>query len=227
MARISRFFRNTQGQPTIEAFQWMGPASNVSVGVSATPVPATNTSGRKALIIQNLHASQNVYLGGAVVEVIGKELTSEPISGHSVIAGEWHKSVAGTNEWFFAKHDKTTTGMTQPAALYYATPSAASGIETAATQGTVGTLAAQHNFGWGNTDTLGFNTLYMRSDGGTQDSNPKVMYRALISYSSLPVSGTGYKLGPMDAITMTLDGSCRVWAIADGTTTTTTVVELG
>ncbi len=226
MARISSFTRNTQGQPIIEVFQWIGPASNVSVGTSATPVPATNTTGRKAIIVQNLHASQNVYLGGAVVEEIGAKLRDEPISGATLIVGKWTKSGTG-NEWYFTKTDGTTSGMTQPAALYYSLVSAAPGVEVAATSGTVGTLGGANYFGWGDNDTLGFSTLYMRTGGSTTAYIPDAVYRGIIGYSSLPASGTGYKLGPNDGISLTLDSSCRLWAIADGATTTTTCFEIG
>lgn len=226
MARLSDFSRNTQGSPTLEVFQWVGPASNVSVGTSATPVPATNTSRRKALIVQNLHATQNVYLGGAVVEELGAKLRDEPISGATLIVGMWHKSATG-NEWYFAKADKTTSGLTQPTALYYSLVAAAPGVELAMTSGTAGALAADLYFGWGNVDTLGFNTLYVRTGGSTAAYNPGVVYRGVIGYSSLPANGTGYKLGPNDGLALTLDGSCRLWAIADGATTTTTCIEVG
>lgn len=226
MARISSFFRNTQGEPIIEVFQWVGPASNVSVGTSATPVPAVNTSRRKAVIFQNLHASQNVYLGGAVVEVIGGKDLGEPISGATPITGMWHKSTAG-NEWFFALPDKTTSGITQPAQLYYALKTSNPGVESGATSGTVGSLGGANYFGWGDGDTLGYSTLYVRTGGATLAYNPSEIYRIVLGYSSLPASGTGYKLGPNDAISMTLDGSCRVWAIADGATTALTCLELG
>jgi hypothetical protein len=227
MPRISQFFRNTQGQPTIEVFQWLGPASNVSVGTSAVAVPTTNTSRRKAVIFQNLHASQNVYIGGAVVEAIGKELQSEPISGHTVVTGQWHLSAAGTNEWYFAKADKTTSGMTQPTALYYALTSASPGVETLGTSGTVSALAAQHRWGWGDGDTLGYSTLYIRTDGSAIANDPGYEYRVILGYSSLPASGTGMLLGPGDLISITLDSSCRAWAIGSGAATTLTCVEVG
>lgn len=226
MARLSDFSRNTQGSPTLEVFQWVGPASNVSVGTSATPVPAANTSRRKALIVQNLHATQNVYLGGAVVEELGAKLRDEPISGATLIVGIWHKSATG-NEWYFAKADKTTSGLTQPTALYYALVSAAPGVEVAATSGTVGTLGGENYYGWGDGDTLGYSTLYMRTGGATSAYSPSAVYRGVIGYSSLPANGTGFKLGPMDGISITLDGSCRLWAIADGSTTTLTCLEIG
>jgi hypothetical protein len=182
------------------------------------------------VIIQNLHATQNVYLGGAVVEEIGKKVKgTEAISGpaSTVVTGCWHKSGTG-NEWYFAKSDKTTSGMTQPAQLWYSLFAAAEGAETnAGSAETVGVLSAQHKWGWGDGDTLGFNTLYIRTDGSAVGNNPSEEYRVILGYSSLPANGTGYKLGPMDAIAMTVDSSCRVWAIADGATTTTTCVEVG
>jgi len=216
MARLSKFSADTMGTPTLEVFQSLK-SSITSVGTSATAIPATNLTGRKAIIVQNISSTASVYVGGAVVEQIGGKARTEPICG-TIIGGMWWKSQTG-NEWYFATTGKATTGMTQPTKLYYAAISAAPGTETAATSGTVGSLGGANYFGWGDGDSLGFSTLYMRTGGATSAYNPSEVYRVILGYSSLPdnSSSYGYKLGPMDSVGFTLDGSCRVFAAASAT----------
>lgn len=225
MARLSSYDIGRQGTATIELFQYCK-NTLTSVGTTATPIPATSLSGRKGIIVQNLHASQIAYIGGGVVEQIGGKARTEPIYG-TIIAGKWFKSGTG-NEWFFATEAEATTGMTQPTALYYALVASAPGVESAATSGTVGTLGGANYFGWGDGDTLGFNTLYMRTGGSTAAYNPALVYRVILGYSGLPdnSSAYGYRLGPYDGIGLTLDGSCRLFAAASGAATSVVTLEL-
>jgi len=226
MARLSKFSPDTMGSPTLELFQNLK-SSVTSAGTSATAVPATNMTGRKAIIIQNIDSAKTVYVGGAVVEQIGSKARTEPIVG-TVVNGQWHKSVTG-NEWYFATSAKATTGMTQPTKVYYSLTTANPGLETdAGAAETVGSLSAEHKWGWGDGDSLGFSTLYIRTSGATAATAPGERYRVIFGYSSLPdnSSSYGYKLGPSDSVGFTLDGSCRVFAAASSAGANVVTLEL-
>lgn len=200
-----------------------------SVGTSATAIPATNLSRRRGLIVQNLHASQDLYVGGNTIPelVVGnvhrmKEKGREVTLINNV---EWKLSAGGTNEWYAVARGDTTPGFTQPVLFYYST--VGGGAETSGTIGTVGAIAAQHGLGWGDGDTLGFNTIYVRTDGATPANSPALKYDYILSYVLLPDSSTNYgvKLGPLDGVTLNMDGSVRVLAIGSGAATTALTME--
>jgi len=224
MSRVAAKLSCREAMPVLEVYRGIK-HTTTTVGTSAIALPATNLTNRKALFIQNLHASQNVFLGGAIPELIGAKVKDNPVEGATIKPGRWFQSAAGTNEWFFATSAKADPGLTQPTALYTA---ANAGAETLRTAGTVSSLAAQHGWGWGDGDTLGFSTLYIRTDGTTQETSPGSEYEAVISYFGMPDSSSTYgiRLGPYDGIVLSLDGSCRIFAIASGITTPVLTLEM-
>jgi hypothetical protein len=225
MARISANLTSKLASPTLEVFRG-GKHSTTTVGTTATAVPATNLSNRKAASLQNLHASNLVYVAVESPEIIliPKGLPEFKPEGE-VISGTWHLSANGTNEWFFASSAKATTGMTQPVILYSAT---SGGSETVRTNGTVSSLVAEHGWGWGDGDTLGFSTLYIRTAGSTELYRPERVYQSILGYSNMPDTSSTYGiyLGPKDSVTFTVDGSARIFAIASGASTPVSVQEL-
>lgn len=73
------------------------------------------------------------------------------LSGHT---GRWTASGSGTNEYYYAFDIPEPTNV-----LYNG---------SSATGGTIGSLA-DHQWGWGDNDSLGYNTLYVRDDSGDPD----------------------------------------------------------
>jgi hypothetical protein len=224
MARISAVLSGRAATPTLEVFRGLK-HSVTSVGISASAVPATNLSNRKALLVQNMHATASVYLGGNVPEVLGVKPKADFPEGATLKSGVWFPSAGGTNEWFFATSARGTAGLTQPACLYYAT---VGGAETLATAGTVGSIAAQHGWAWGDGDTLGFNTVYIRSNGTAAANSPLSLYESIVTYFGMPDTSSTYGvfLGPYDAVSLTLCGSARLFAISDTASTPVVTLEL-
>ena len=210
--------------PTIEIFRGVK-HNTTTVGTSATAIPATNLSGRKAIGIQNLHDTNLVYIGGAVPEIIIiPKMAVESKPEGEVKSGVWFKSATG-NEWYYASSSGATTGMTQPKSLYSAVIGSAEAVRT---EGTVGSLAGEHGWGWGDGDTLGFSTLYVRTGGATYAHKPDAVYSSMISYFAMPDSSStyGWCLGDHDGITLNLDGSVRLFAISSGAGSPVVTLEL-
>jgi len=207
--------------PTYE--QFIGAKhSNTIVGTSVTQVPAANLSNRKAILIQNKHAGNVVYLGGGIPYVfIGKHQDAAN-DEHDKRIYQWFHSASGTHEWFLADSAKTApSGLSQVTYLYYAT---IGGSETLATAGTVGSLAAEHRWGWGTTAEVSGNTIFIRTNGASPANSPKFRYETILGYYfSLTADDTsltgGIELAAGNAISATLDGSVRIFAIASGATT--------
>jgi hypothetical protein len=243
MARLSG---RREEVPIIEQFRRIKHAT-YSIGTSAVALPTTNMSFRKGLFVQNNHASNGLYLGGADPEfILGNPLAfnrlkasglAEPIKGNATADNanyvfydvKWKLSGAGTNEWYaVASTGSGTPSITQPTILYYAT--ASGGTETLGTSGTPGSLAAQHNWGWGDADTLGFNTLYIRTDGTAAANSPTLKYDYLMLYNFTLTADTastgGLQVDAGSTMWLTLDGTCRLFAIANGASTPVTVMEV-
>jgi hypothetical protein len=223
----------TTATPVLEHYKMILSSSTVTVSNTAmTALPASNAAYRKAIIIQN-KSSNNLYFGsGEPYVFIGKrQYTLSPVNNKLHL--KWYLSGNGTNEWYVATDDKDGThsdpGLTQVRALDYAT---IGGVETAGTNGTVSSLAAEHGWGWGDGDTLGYNTLYIRTNGSSEANNPSKRYEAIIGYycnitASDSAATGGIKLGPNDFFGMSLDSNCRVFGIGSAANTYTAVMELG
>lgn len=221
MARKAAKLSNELAVPTLELFRGLHHAIT-SVGTTAIPVPATNLSYRKAIIIQNLDSAKTVYIGGAIPDIF-----EAPVGFGSMIEGtrhqlKWRLSGSGSNEYYAVSLSGGDPSLTEPVRIYAVT--AAGGSESLMTNATAGSLS-DHEWDWGNTDTLGFNTVYFADSTG----NPAdLSYITLIGYSRVPDTSTnyGYKLGPNDGISMTLDGSVRVFAIASSASANVATLEL-
>lgn len=208
--------------PTIELFK--GAKHNCTVvGTSAIPVPATNLTHRKGVIFQNKHATNVVYIGTGIpylIESLSRAGEVFTDNGHDKRNLVWRLSTSGTNEWYLTD-DESDPSLTEITYVYYKTPG---GADTLATAGTVGSLGAQHNWDWGNNDTLGYNTLYIRSDGSALANDPARIYELLLGYYFVLTADDtaatgGIELGPRDTLEFTADGTVNMFCIASGATT--------
>ena len=243
MARIGGFGITTStSTPIIERFTNIQ-HTTVIVGTSPMAIPAINMSYRQGMFVQNNHASNGLYVGGCVPAFICGTTRnvfnrikasglSEPIRDiYTFYNVKWVLStnVGATNEWYaVASTGSGTPSITQPTIIYYAT--VGGGAETLGTSGTVGTLGAQHTWGWGDGDTLGYSTLYVRTAGATDAYNPALVYDFLMLYPlSLTADTTavtgGLKIAAGSNQWLTLDGTCRLFGIASGASTPVAVFE--
>lgn len=218
----------TEAIPTLEEFRHYR-TTVVAVGTTAVALPTTNLSARKAIFIQNIHASQTLYVGGSSIpDVIEAPHTYVISAGLDKIATKynltWFPSGSGTSEYYAATAAGGDPSLTEPLRMYGITSGSGSTTESLLTNGTVGSLS-NLNWDWGNNDTLGFNTIYFRHDSGKPDALRN--YLVLLSYTSMPDTSSNYgvKLTAGNAYAMTLGGSARVWGIASGAGTTTIVQE--
>jgi hypothetical protein len=227
MARLGSILSRAEAIPTLEVYKEIY-HSTTSVGTSATALPATNLSYRKAILVQNLHASNIVYLGGNRPDIIkssGASYLKETgmyWRRSDIKSLNWLKSAGGTNEYYAVLASTGgDPGLTEPLRMYGIT--SAGGSETLLTNGTVGSLA-NLNWDWGDGDTLGYNTIYFRHNSG----NPvDLSYLLLLSYTLMPDTSStyGHRLGPYDAVALDIDGSVRLFAIASGASTPVSCVE--
>lgn len=241
MARMAAMTdRTSAAVPIIEHFRRIK-HTTVSVGTSATAIPATNMSYRRGLFVQNNHASNGLYVGGCdpqfimgtregVFGRIKESGLAEPIRGlYTFYDVKWKLSTGGTNEWYaVASTGSGTPSITEPTVLYYM--SAAGSAETLATNGTVGSLTANY-WDFGDGDTLGYNTLYIRTGGSTAAYSPALVYDYLMFYPlSLTADTTtttgGLQVDAGATMWLTLDGTCRLFGIASGASTPVAVMEV-
>jgi len=221
MARKAAKLSKELAVPTLELFKGLY-HSITSVGTTAIPVPATNLSYRKAVVVQNLDSAKTVYIGGSIPDIF-----EAPIGFVSMIEGtrhqlKWRLSGSGSNEYYAVSSSGGDPSLTEPIRIYAVT--AAGGSESLMTNAAAGSLS-DHEWDWGNTDTLGFNTVYFADSTGSPED---LAYVTLIGYSRVPDSSTnyGHRLGPSDAISLTLDGSVRVFAIASAASANVSTLEL-
>ena len=217
MARKAAKLSKELAVPTLELFRGLHHAIT-SVGTTAIPVPATNLSYRKAIIIQNLDSAKTVYIGGSIPDIF-----EAPVGFGSMIEGtrhqiKWHESGTKAGE-YYATYDASRV---EPVQLWGVT--SAGGTEGKLDSGTVGSLG-DHEWVWDNNDSLSGDTLYFADSTGSPGD---LAYVTLIGYSRVPDTSTnyGHKLGPSDAISLTLDGSVRVFAIASSASANVSTVEL-
>ena len=202
--------------------------SVTSVGTTAVALPDTNLSYRKEVQIQNLHASNIVYITPTVPEFLVrndhkhyKEAGYDDIAGATNYALRWQASGSGTTEYYATSTTVGDPSMSTPLRVYGIT--SAGGSEAALTNGTVGSL---NNLEWdfGDNDSLGYNTLYIRLDAGHPE---KEEYLFLMSYTRLPDSSTNYgiRVSPYDVVSLTMSSVCRIFAIASAASTNVATVE--
>lgn len=206
--------------------------TTVSVGTTAVALPTTNLSYRKGLFIQNIHASQILYIGGSTIpDIIEaphlylKQTGTTTIHDNVWTQGDrkldWKLSGSGTAEYYATLLSSGgDPGLTQPQLMYGVT--SAGGAESLLTNGSIGTLN-DHEWVWGNNDTLGYNTIYFRDDSGNPNDNRSFL--VLLSYTSMPSTTTAVKITAGNGYSMDLGGNARAWGIANLTGTTTVVKE--
>ena len=217
--------RDTVGIPTLELFKGIQHRT-VSVGTSVTALPPMNY--RKGLYIQNKSSTASVYLGGGLPEIyIGRP--SEMFGKKHENALQWKLSGGGTNEWYCVTKADGDPGLTETTYLYY---TVVSGTEGLGTMGTVASLAGEGQWDWGDGDTLGFNTLYVRTNGTGVANAPNIRFESLYGYTftlGATVDATttgGFLLGPRDTMSFTADGTVRIFAIASAATTGVCMLEV-
>ena len=224
MARGASKLRNSDATPTLEHF---AAVKHNCVEVSTTAIELSRTDGSKGLYIQNGHASQALYIGGGKPQIIQGYRKDMILDFER--NGFWHLSGFGVNEWYYALIGNADPGLTEATYLYYKTRT---GDETLGTKADVSSLGAQHEWGWGNADTLGFNTIYIRTDGSGPNNTPKTHYEYILAYTfTLTADDTaatgGWELkNEGDFISITVDGSGKIFAIASGQATPAKILEV-
>ena len=197
-----------------------------AMGSAALAVPATNLSERTGITFNNIDGTNSIYLWWSLPEYI--RCSEIYVKDMGTLEGanytnKWKKSATG-NEWYAVSSTGSgTPAITQPVVIYYAT--LGGGAETLAVSGTVGTLSAEHKWGWGDGDTLGYSTVYVRTDGAAAANRPEVKYDYLLSYTAVPTTSTGYQLLKGTSYYKELDGAVRTFGIAAAGTPSVTTVE--
>lgn len=238
MARIGAYkTASTHAVPIIESFTRAN-HDTVSVGTSVVAVPTTNMSYRRGLFVQNNHASNGLYVGSCDPEfILGSNYHRGTLKASGLLDTsvytfydvKWVLSAGGTNEWYaVASTGSGTPSITEPTILYYST--SGGGTETLATNGTVGILSA-NNWGYGDGDTLGYDTLYIRTGGNTAAYNPALIYDFLMMYplslTADTTTGTGgLQIDAGSTMFLTLDGAVRLFGVASGASTPVGVMEV-
>jgi len=203
---------------------------NTIVGTSVLQVPATNLSYRKGIILQNKHASNIVYVGGGIPYLVEGSGAADGVytdPDHDKRNLAWFKAATG-NEWYLATTAGGDPSLSTVTYLYYRT---VGGTDTLATSGTVGSLAAANNWGFGGTAEFGFNTLVMRTAGATAAYNPEKIYEQILAYyftltaDDTSITG-GIELGPRDSVHLTVDGTVKMFCIASAATTAVGSIEV-
>ena len=189
-----------------------------TVATSVEELPNSGPlAGRKAILIQNQHGSNSVYISA-----------TKPVSLKATGTYEWILSGSGTNEWYVRlKAGGGDPGLTETKDLYTAT----SGIfqndelsgatETAASNGTVGSLTLGQ-WDWGDNDSLGYSTVYVRTDGTV----PHTYFKVIYSYYRRPALAgalVGFRLSGGESVLLHLSGNTRIFAIASASALVSTL----
>jgi len=201
------------------------------LGTTAKALPTTNLSGRKGIIIQNLHATQHVYLGTCIPDILTGQLTHpiwwdiQTMDGTRKVL-KWTASGSGTNEYYATTIGGGDPGLTEPLVIYGQLSDASPGSETLLTNGTLGSLN-DHEWDWGDNDSLGFSTVYFADATGDPDTES---WFCLQSYTWIPTTSVyGFKLigsSTVDtAIVINMDGSVRIFGCGSGSNTTVSIWE--
>jgi len=188
---------------------------------AAAPLPVVVRSKRKAITIQNHHASAYIYWNARnPVDLINdNDPTSQLLKNRMY---KWLESTGGTNEWYVVLNDGSDSdpSLSTPVYLF----SVKGVTETSRSEGTASSLAV-NEWDYHDKDSLGFNTIYFRPPAG---ETPYGYYNKLLSYDSMPaVNGAtvGHRLGPGDAIDVNLTADARIFCISDTNTTLVCTIE--
>ena len=198
-----------------------GYQTGTSAGTSAAAVPATVRSERKGITIQNQHATAKIYWAAPKPQDLNQDLDKR---GTSLERKKylWAESGSGTNEWYVVLNDgsESDPSLSTPVFFY----SVKGTTETSRTEASAGSLTV-NTWDYGNTDTLGFNTIYYRPPAG---ETPYGYYNKLLSYDRMPTTSgaqTGHRLGPGDSVDVNLTADARTFIISDTATTLVVTIE--
>lgn len=113
----------------------------------------------------------------------------------------WTVSGSGTNNYFLRTAANGNPGLAQPANVQQLV----AGVRTNMTSGTAGALTASQ-WGWGDADTLGYNTIYVRLAGG---GDPDAQDDKHVTLTAIPATGDDVRIpsASTQAITSGLDQS--------------------
>lgn len=190
-----------------------GYPTGTTVGTSVKEIPTGGPlAGRKAILIQNQDGSENLFVA-----------SPKPVSLKATGTYEWILSGSGTNEWYVRlKEGGGDPGLTEAKKLYTATSGKfqndelSGGTEAAAGNGTVGSLTlGQWDWGSNESPALGYNTVYVRTDGTV----PHTYFKVIYSYDRMVANSgslVGFRLAAGQSRLFELSGNTRVWAIASG-----------
>lgn len=211
--------------PTIELFKGAKHYTTV-IGNAVAPIPVTNLVGRKGIIVQNKHDSNTIYIGSGIPYLLeGGSRTGEVYTddAHDKRVLQWRSSKHSNDndEWYLVTSEGKDPALTQIRYLVYKVKG---GVEVLGTKGTVNSLSAQHDWGWGDADSLTFSTVYIKTDGKEVANTPAKDYDLILGYYfQLTADNTaatgGIEIGPKDTLHFTADGSVQLWAIASAATT--------
>jgi len=98
------------------------------------------------------------------------------------VSYQWTASGSGTNEYYLEAAGGGTPALGEPSALYIG--------GSLATGGTLGSLAAGE-WGWGDNDSLGFDTVYVRLSDGADPDSKAVDYISTDTYPLIQEDKTG------------------------------------
>lgn len=184
----------------------------VTVGATAVEIPTNILDGRRFLSVQNIHASNILYVGTRPPQLlkVNQEYRENTDLFGTPMSVNWKKSAGGTNEYYAVSKTGGNPGLTECLRLYGITSDG--GEEAVLTKGTIASLA-NLGWAWGDGDTLGYSTVYFRINAGDPDD---LSYLQLFSYIYLPTSVTAFALVTNDTFTWHLGSGCRIFAIASG-----------
>ncbi len=193
-----------------------GRQSRVSVVTTAVEIPSGGPlSGRKGFILQNQDGSNNLFWSG-----------TKPVSYLAKKTYEWTLSGSGTNEWYLQlKNDAGDPGLDEPAKIFTATSGGfGGGTETEATEGTVGSLTLG-KWAWDDNDSLGYDTVYIRTDGTV----PFQYFDVIYGYTRCPTNSgalVGHRLAPgISTPLLPISGNTRIWVIASAASAVASILE--
>ena len=149
--------------------------STTDITVASTHNLVDESAGANVRVIDVTPASSGVYVfdQGRHGTVAGGRITwelnrTEFSAGLKIVSSKylWQKSKSGVNEWYVTRADGSNPGLVKPESAvvsgYYMVASA---TDTERVRGTVGSLRFINQYGYGDNDSLGFSTVYVRTSG--------------------------------------------------------------
>lgn len=151
-------------------------SSTSAIVLQSTYNLVTEASGATVRIADITPAASAVYVfdQGRHGTVTGGRITWN-LNGCEFSAGwplntqefKWLRSRGGTNEWYVVRQDGSNPGLVRPeSAVVDGFYMVASATDNDRKRGTVGSLSYARQYAYGDGDSLGFSTVYVRTNGG-------------------------------------------------------------